>query len=190
MKYIKIFKTFSFSIVGLASILLSAALGVSSVVAQEQNLKIGYLDANKIVAQAPQGIASFNELKKKYAGRESDLRQLESEIQKIDEKLENPAKFELLGEEILQLQDESRIKSRELERGVAEFNEDFNWERNQELEKLQKTVSNLINRMAEEQKFDLIVQNPVIWASDRINLTDEVLAELQVMFDESVKSDQ
>ena len=80
------------------------------------------------------------------------MRKLESEIQKINEKLENPAKFEFLGEEILQLQDESRIKSRELERGVAEFNEDFNWERNQELEKLQKTVSNLINRMAEEQK--------------------------------------
>ena len=190
MKYMKIFKIFSLSIVGLASILLSAVSGVSSAVAQEQNLKIGYLNANIIVAQAPQGVSAFNELKKKYAGRENELRQLESEIKTIDEKLNNPTKFELSGEEILQLQDESRIKSRELERGVAEFNEDFNWERNQELEKLQETVSNLINRMADEQKFDLIVQAPVVWASDRINLTDEVLAELQVMFDESVKSDQ
>ncbi len=186
----KIIKNFSLSIVGFASILLSAASGVSSTVAQEQNLKIGYLNANSIVAQAPQGVAAFNELKRKYAGRENDLRQLESEIQTIDEKLDNPAKFEISGEEILQLQEESRIKSRELERGVAEFNEDFNWERNQELEKLQETVSNLIYRMAGEQKFDLIVQEPVIWVSDRINLTDEVLAELQVMFDESVKSDQ
>ena len=186
----KTFKNISLSIVGLASILLSAASGVSSAVAQEQNLKIGYLNANIIVAQAPQGVAAFDELKRKYAGRENDLRQLESEIQTIDEKLDNPAKFELSGEEILQLQEESRIKSRELERGVAEFNEDFNWERNQELEKLQKTVSNLIYRMADEQKFDLIVQDPIIWVSDRINLTDEVLAELQVMFDESVKSGQ
>ena len=190
MKYMKIFKNLSLSIVGLVSILLSAASGVSSAVAQEQNLKIGYLNANIIVAQAPQGVAAFDELKRKYAGRENDLRQLESEIQTIDEKLDNPAKFELSGEEILQLQEESRIKSRELERGVAEFNEDFNWERNQELEKLQKTVSNLIYRMADEQKFDLIIQDPIIWVSDRINLTDEVLAELQVMFDESVKSDQ
>ena len=190
MKYMKIFKNLSLSIVGLASILLSAASGVSSAVAQEQNLKIGYLNANIIVAQAPQGVAAFDELKRKYAGRENDLRHLESEIQTIDEKLDNPAKFELSGEEILQLQEESRIKSRELERGVAEFNEDFNWERNQELEKLQKTVSNLIYRMADEQKFDLIVQDPIIWVSDRINLTDEVLAELQVMFDESVKSGQ
>ena len=186
----KTFKNISLSIVGLASILLSAASGVSSAVAQEQNLKIGYLNANIIVAQAPQGVAAFDKLTRKYAGRENDLRQLESEIQTIDEKLDNPAKFELSGEEILQLQEESRIKSRELERGVAEFNEDFNWERNQELEKLQKTVSNLIYRMADEQKFDLIVQDPIIWVSDRINLTDEVLAELQVMFDESVKSDQ
>jgi outer membrane protein len=186
----KIFKNLSLSIVGLVSILLSAASGVSSAVAQEQNLKIGYLNANIIVAQAPQGVAAFDELKRKYAGRENDLRQLESEIQTIDEKLDNPAKFELSGEEILQLQEESRIKSRELERGVAEFNEDFNWERNQELEKLQKTVSNLIYRMADEQEFDLIVQDPIIWVSDRINLTDEVLAELQVMFDESVKSGQ
>ncbi len=190
MKFIKIFKIFSFSIVGLASILLSAASGVSSAVAQEQNLKIGYLDANIIIAQAPQSVAASNELKRKYAGRENDLRQLESEIQTINDKLNNPVKFELSEEEILQLQEESRIKNRELERGVAEVNEDFNWERNQELEKLQKTVSDLIERMAEEQKFDLIVQNPVIWVSDRINLTDEVLAELQVMFDESVKSGQ
>ena len=190
MKYMKTFKNFSLSIVGLVSILLSAASGVSSAVAQEQNLKIGYLNANIIVAQAPQGVAAFNELKKKYAGRENELRLLESEIKTIDEKLEDPAKFGLTGEEILQLQEESRIKSRELERGVAEFNEDFDWERNQELEKLQRTVSNLIYRMADEQNFDLIVEAPVVWASDRINLTDEVLAELQVMFDESVKSDQ
>ena len=190
MKYMKTFKIISLSIVGLASILLSAASGVSSAVAQEQNLKIGYLNANIIVAQAPQGVAAFNELKKKYAGRENELRQLESEIKTIDEKLEDPAKFGLAGEEILQLQEESRIKSRELERGVAEFNEDFDWERNQELEKLQKTVTNLIYRMADEQNFDLIVEAPVVWASDRINLTEEVLAELQVMFDESVKSDQ
>ena len=190
MKYMKTFKNFSLSIVGLASILLSAASGVSSAVAQEQNLKIGYLNANIIVAQAPQGVAAFNELKKKYASRENELRQLESEIKTIDAKLEDSAKFGLTGEEILQLQEESRIKSRELERGVTEFNEDFDWERNQELEKLQKTVSNLIYRMADEQNFDLIVEAPVVWASDRINLTDEVLAELQVMFDESVKSDQ
>ena len=186
----KIFKSISLNIVGLASILLVAALGVSSVVAQEQNLKIGYLDANFIIAQAPQGIAASNELKLKYANRENELRQLEAEIQTIKEKLDDPAKFELSGEEILQLQEESRIKSRELERGVAEVNEDFNWERNQELEKLQKTVSNLIYRIADEQKFDLIVQNPVIWVSDRINLTDEVLAALQAMFDESEKSGQ
>lgn len=190
MRYMKIFKNSSLCTIGLASILLSLAAGVSSAVAQEQNLKIGYVNANIIVAQAPQGIAAFNKLKNKYAGRESELRQLESEIKTIDEKLANPAKFNVSGEEILQLQDESRIKSRELERGVAEFNEDFNWERNQELEKLQKTVSNLIYRMADERKIDLIVQDPVIWVSDRVNLTDEVLAELQVMFDESVKSDQ
>ena len=57
--------------------------------------------------------------------------------------------------------------------------EDFNIRRNEELGKLQKKVHEIIIIVAKAEKYDLVVTQPVLFASERINLTARVLQEMQ-----------
>ncbi len=147
--------------------------------AQDQPLKIGYIDANRVVSEAPQGARALEDLQEEFAEREQELRKLQIELLDSQDKLEDP---DLSISDAREIENQVRQLQRELDRGTTELNEDFNYRRNQELEQLQSTISDLILRIAREQEFDLIVQSPVVWASERIDITDNVLAELQQMF--------
>jgi outer membrane protein len=68
--------------------------------------------------------------------------------------------------------------SRDLQRGQREFREDLNLRRNEELSAVQERANKVINQIAIDEKFDLIIQDPVIYASQRIDITDRVIKAL------------
>ena len=44
---------------------------------------------------------------------------------------------------------------------------------------LQKNLNEVVTSLAESEKYDLVVTQPVLFASDRIDITPRVLEELQ-----------
>jgi len=46
------------------------------------------------------------------------------------------------------------------------------------LDKLQKQIIEVIQAVAKEQSYDLILSDGVVWASDSIDMTDQVLKRL------------
>jgi outer membrane protein len=68
--------------------------------------------------------------------------------------------------------------SRDLQRGQREFREDLNLRRNEELSAVQERANKVIQQIAMDEKFDLIIQDPVIYASQRIDITDRVIKAL------------
>ena len=142
-------------------------------------LKIGYVNANDVVSNAPQARIALNELAQKYSARESELLDMESDLREMEQKLSDSENSGLSETELESLRTEARALSRELERASADLNEDYNFDRNAKLQELQNLISGLILQMAEEEGFDLIVQSPVVWASPRIDITDEILERLE-----------
>ena len=69
-------------------------------------------------------------------------------------------------------------QSRDLQRAQREFREDLNLRRNEELAQLQERANKVITQIAEAEKFDLILQDPVVYASQRIDITDKVIKAL------------
>ena len=69
--------------------------------------------------------------------------------------------------------------SRDLQRMQREFREDLNLRRNEELTAVQERANKVIQQLAEAEKFDLIIQDPVIFASSRIDITDKVIKALE-----------
>jgi outer membrane protein len=59
-----------------------------------------------------------------------------------------------------------------------EFREDLNLRRNEELASVQERANKVIQQMAEADKFDLILQDPVVFASQRIDITERVIKAL------------
>ena len=68
--------------------------------------------------------------------------------------------------------------SRDLQRAQREFREDVNLRRNEELAGFQERANKVILQIAEAEKFDLILQDPVVYASQRIDITEKVIKAL------------
>ena len=71
-------------------------------------------------------------------------------------------------------------KKRDLKRQQDEFREDYNIRRSEELDKLQKQIIEVIQAVAKEQSYDLILSDGVVWANDSIDMTDQVLKRLGI----------
>ena len=73
---------------------------------------------------------------------------------------------------------EIRDGDRELQRKQTEFQDDLNSRRNEELSKLQKSLSEEVRTYAKAQNFDLVMADGVIYATNAVDITQQVLAML------------
>ena len=77
------------------------------------------------------------------------------------------------------VENDFRNQARELKRSSDEFREDFNLRRNEELGKFQKQVLDVINSVAKEDGFDLVVNDSAtLYASPQVAVTEKVLKRL------------
>ncbi len=133
--------------------------------------RIGYVNANVLISEAPQGIAAFELIVHNFSDRKAELEAMELTLEQIAKNLES----EEDADNRRKLEAEFRSLKREFERGRLDYEEDFNYRRNEELTNLQNFISEVILQLANDEKYDLIVQEPVVWASDEIDITDEIL---------------
>ena len=144
-------------------------------------LKIGYVNTVKVNEQAPQAKTALERLEKEFAPRDKKLVEKRERIKTIESELEKNS---------LVLNDaERRNKERELlglkrdvRRATQEFREDYNLRRNEELAALQKLVYKTVVDLAKKQKFDLILHEGTVYASEQIDITDRVLESLRGKF--------
>lgn len=149
---------------------------VSSVQAEE--LKIGFVNPVKVLEAAPQVQEANLRLEKEFEPRDKRIVATQKEIRRLEENL---AKNEaIMGkDEVVELKRDIISKKRDIKREQEEFREDYNIRRSEELDKLQKKIYKTIEALAEEDGYDLIVSDGVIWASKRVDITEKVLVRLR-----------
>lgn len=156
---------------------LLCSLYMGNVTAKE--LKIGFVNAVKVMEQAPQVSAANTRLEREFEPRQREIANGQREIKSLEDKL---AKDGAIMSET-QSRDMSRDiinKKRDLKRQQDEFREDYNIRRSEELDKLQKQIIEVIQAVAKEQSYDLILSDGVVWANDSIDMTDLVLKRLGI----------
>jgi len=140
-------------------------------------IKVGYVNAVKVIEEAPQGEAALKKLEAEFAPRDRELVATQTRIKRLQEDLEKNA---LVLKDADRRGKEREILSlkRELKRATQEFREDYNLRRNEELASLQKLVYKAIVEIARQEKFDLILHEGTVYASERIDITEKVLRKL------------
>ena len=167
-------RTFCYKLFGV--LLVFVFLLLANVVSA-QEIKIGYVNAVKVIEKAPQGEAALKKLESEFAPRDKRLVSMQKEIKQLEDDLEKNA---------LVMTDRDRrekergilVMKRNLRRATQEFREDYNLRRNEELAVLQKIVKKAIVEIAKQEKYDLIVHEGTIYASSTIDITDKVLEKL------------
>lgn len=158
--------------------LIGSAL-VASVPGFGAELKIGFVNAAKIVDDAPQAEEARKRIEAEFAPRDRGLVDMQNTLREAEEKLQSEGAT-MNEDERRGLERDVLTQKRELKRAQDEFREDLNIRRNEEFAKLQRLVADVITEMAREQNFDLIVNEAsVIYASDRMETTDLVLERLK-----------
>lgn len=140
-------------------------------------LKIGFVNALKLMETSPQVESANKRLEQEFAPRQRKLVSAQQEIKKLEERLTKEGNI-MSDSESQNLARDVRDKKRELQRQQDEFREDYNLRRNEELDKLQKRILEVIQTIAKEEAYDFVLSDGVVWASGRVDITDQVLKRL------------
>lgn len=158
-----------------------AALPLTALQAQQiqQTLKVGVVDASRLLDEAPQAKQALKRLEEEFKPRDQALQQSRNKIQKLEERLADPT-AKLSDDQRRQLEYELRRRQLDIKRNEEALREDYNFRRNDELRKLQQLIYQAIVALAKQKHFDLILnQDAVIFAGDRVDITSQVLKHLK-----------
>ena len=144
--------------------------------AQGAELKIGFVNTERVFREAAPAKRAQQKLEREFAARNTELAKLEKQGRDLQADLDRDT--------VTMPESQRREKERQLadmsrnfQRLQREIREDLNLRRNEELAKVQERATRVINQIAEQEKFDLIVQEAV-FASSRIDITEKVIRAL------------
>jgi outer membrane protein len=140
--------------------------------------KIGFVDTVKLMEEAPQANSAQSKIESEFSPREKELVALQREIKNMEDELSRDGTV-MSESKRSKLEREILSKRRELKRSQEEFRDDLNIRRNEVLAQLQKDMYEAVVTLAKEQKFDLILSQGVVYASDKVDITDSVLKKLK-----------
>ncbi|TDJ62327.1 MAG: OmpH family outer membrane protein [Proteobacteria bacterium] len=161
----------------LFGVLLVFIFLLSANVVSAQGIKIGYVNAVKVIEEAPQGEAALKKLESEFGPRDKRLVSMQNDIRELEDDLEKNGLI-MTDADRRAKEREILVMKRNLRRATQEFREDYNLRRNEELAVLQKIVKKAILEIAKQEKYDLIVHEGTIYASSKIDITDKVLEKL------------
>jgi len=154
--------------------LVSSAVSTSALA----EIKIGVVDAAKVMEVAPQAEQARQRLEKEFSPRAKKLVRQENDIVALEDRLSKDRAI-MKESKILDMQRDINSKKRDLRRDREEFREDRNIRYNEELAKLQTQVMSVIQTIAKDENYDLILTDGWVWAGEKVDITDKILDKLQ-----------
>src|SRR5512138_3133930 len=147
-----------------------------AIAASAAELKIGFVNTERVFREAAPAKRAQQKLEREFSARNAELGRIEKQGRDLQQELER--------ENVTMPEPTRREKERQLadisrnfQRIQREIREDLNLRRNEELAGVQERATRVINQIAEQEKFDLIIQEAV-FASSRIDITEKVIRAL------------
>ena len=162
----------------LAPVLVAAAcLAGGTASAQIADVRVGFVNTERLFREAAPAKRAQQKLEREFAARDGEIQKLAKQVQSLQSTLEKDGATMADAERRNRERDLANL-TRDLQRAQREFREDLNLRRNEELASVQERANKVIQQIAEAEKYDLIVQDPVVYASQRIDITEKVIKAL------------
>ncbi|WP_191629110.1 OmpH family outer membrane protein [Pandoraea terrae] len=157
---------------GFAAVLLTGA----ALSAWGQEARIAAVNSDRILRDSTPAKNAQSKLEAEFSKRDKDLQDLAQRLKVMSEKMDKDGATLSDVERGRRQRDLSQADV-EFQRKQREFREDLNQRRNEELAAVLERANKVIKQIAEQEKYDLIVQEAV-YVSPRIDITDKVLKVL------------
>jgi outer membrane protein len=143
---------------------------------QAEELKIGYVNSERVLREAAPAKAAQTKLEAEFSKRDKELNdqgaRLKSAADKLDKDLPTLSEADRT-----RRQRELVDQDRDLQRKRRELQEDLNQRRNEEVAGVVERANRAIKQIFDSEKYDMIVQE-VIFAGPRVDITDKVIKAL------------
>jgi len=160
----------------IASLGLALCLGLVSAQASAE-IKIGYVNFQKLLEEAPQTKTAMQGLENEFAPRRRELLTMQNDLKARDEKLQKEGAV-MAESDRAKMEKALRDSQREFSRKAGEFQDDASTRRNEEIGKVQRYLVTEIQGYANAQGYDLVLGDGVFFAKGPLDITANVLAVL------------
>jgi outer membrane protein len=158
------------------SLVVAAVLATAAAAVSAQELKIGYVNSDRVLRDAVPAKAAQAKLETEFSKREKDITDLGNRLKAASDRLDKDAPT--LGEtERTRRQRELVDQDRDLQKKRREFQEDLTQRKNEELGSVLERTNRVIKQIFETEKYDLILQEAVFY-SPKVDITDKVIKAL------------
>ena len=158
-----------------------ALVSAFSMPAVAQDMKIGVVSLQALIERAPQTKATMDALQEEFAPRQRELVAKQKEYEELAGKAQKD--FAVMGEtERRNAEKDLRDLQREVTRLQNELREDLNLRQNEEYGLLQRAMLKEVQDYAQQQGYDLIVGDGVLFVSNSVNITEEVLRAVEANY--------
>ncbi len=156
--------------------LLMAGLGLGSAVAADY--KIGYVNIQQVVQESQEAQEAKGQLEEEVRKRKAELKQKRQEVSELKKKLEKQGSL-MSGEQKQEAKRQLQQALREFRRFQQKAQKDLDTRKDRVLRELYAEISQIVDRIGKTEDYDLILTgSATLFASDSINLTQQVVGEL------------
>ncbi|GAA5158978.1 OmpH family outer membrane protein [Viridibacterium curvum] len=157
-------------------VLLSCLALLNGVVHAADGMRVGFVNADKIMRESAPALRVQKKLDKEFEKRDADLQRVAKQLQTMQDALEKNS--------VTMPESERRTRernfndlNREFQRKRREYLEDRNQRQSEEMSGVLDRANRVIKQVAEAEKYDLIVQE-VVYFNPAIDITDKVIKAL------------
>jgi outer membrane protein len=165
-----VLKRLMYATIGVALLLTAGAAAAAE-------YKIGFVNTERLFREAAPAKRAQAKIEKEFAARDAEIQKLAKQVRDMQASLDRDGPT-MSDNDRRNKERDLANQSRDLQRMQREFREDLNLRRNEELAGIQERANKVIQQIAESEKYDLILQDPVVYASQRIDITDKVIKAL------------
>lgn len=159
-------------------IAIALALGSLGAVipAQAEEFKAGFIHTDRVFREANTAKAAQAKLEQEFSRRDKELNDLGNALKTATEKFERDAPT-LSESQRATRQRQLVDQDRDFQRKRREFQEDLNARKSEELTQMGERVNKVVKQIAEQEKYDLILDQAV-YINPKNDITDKVIKAL------------
>lgn len=154
---------------------------VSAGAASAQDARIGYVDMQRLLDNAPQVIDARARLAREFALRDQRLQTDELRLAELLAR-QRSASDPIDSDAAQRLTAEINALRRSVERSRQRLREELHTRTEEEIDRAFPRINEAVAEYAREQGYDLVLSSPVVYVSGRLDITDAVLDRLRREF--------
>lgn len=140
--------------------------------------KVGVLNVRQAIVSTAEGKQASNELQGQFTARQTDLENMNKQINDIRQRLQANGD-KLSPEEGARLQRQGEILTKQLQRKQEDYQEDVNAAQQEVIDRIGRKMMDVLDRYARENAytaiFDSSAQGAPIYASNGVDVTPDII---------------